>query len=88
MANEYFTNETLSKTYYFETATRGSDLMFDRAEGSEIQWVSKDKNLTLETVVKKQKNKSMQVARSPFSFSFLCLFFETCIVVVGGVGQK
>lgn len=74
MPNEFIKDSTLSKTYYFETATRGSDLMFDRAEGSEIHWVSKDKDLTVETVVKKQKNKSMQVMRTPFPLYVLHYF--------------
>ena len=48
--NEFFTPEILSKTYEYD-----KDAVLKRAIGTDIQWVSKDKNPTIEKVKKKIK---------------------------------
>ena len=48
--NEFFTNEILSKKYIY-----GKDGLLKKAEGTEIDWKSSDKNTTKEKVKKKIK---------------------------------
>lgn len=48
--NEFFTNEILSKKYIY-----GKDGLLKKAEGTEIDWKSSDKNTTIEKVKKKIK---------------------------------
>ncbi|OJJ89497.1 histone chaperone NAP1 [Aspergillus glaucus CBS 516.65] len=56
--NEFFTNKTISKTYYYkEESGYGGDFIYDHAEGSRIDWKS-DKDLTVRVESKKQRNKS------------------------------
>lgn len=56
--NEYFTNRTISKTYYYkEESGYGGDFIYDHAEGENIEWKA-DNDLTLRTESKKQRNKS------------------------------
>lgn len=56
--NEYFTNRTISKTYYYkEESGYGGDFIYDHAEGENIEWKA-DKDLTLRVESKKQRNKS------------------------------
>lgn len=56
--NEFFTNKTVSKTYYYkEESGYGGDFIYDHAEGSKIDWKS-DKDLTVRVESKKQRNKS------------------------------
>ena len=56
--NEYFTNRTISKTYYYkEESGYGGDFIYDHAEGDNIEWKA-DKDLTLRMESKKQRNKS------------------------------
>lgn len=56
--NEYFTNRTISKTYYYkEESGYGGDFIYDHAEGDKIEWKT-DKDLTLRMESKKQRNKS------------------------------
>ena len=56
--NEFFTNKTISKTYYYkEESGYGGDFIYDHAEGSKIDWKS-DKDLTVRVESKKQRNKS------------------------------
>eukprot|EP01027_Heterolobosea_sp_BB2_P020516 GEZU01029271.1.p1 GENE.GEZU01029271.1~~GEZU01029271.1.p1 ORF type:complete len:440 (+),score=207.97 GEZU01029271.1:175-1320(+) len=58
--NPYFNNEVLTKTYYL---IEEDDLMLDRAEGTPIEW--KDgKNLTVQTVKKKQRHKGGRNVRT------------------------
>ena len=61
--NAFFTNKTLSKTYYYQEENGyGGDFIYDHAEGEKIDW--KDgQDLTVKVESKKQRNKSM---------SFLC----------------
>lgn len=56
--NEFFTNKTISKTYYYKDENGyGGDFIYDHAEGSKIDWKD-DKDLTLRLESKKQRNKS------------------------------
>lgn len=56
--NEYFDNETLTKTYIYQQEVGYSgDFIYDRAIGTEIKW-KEDKDLTKEFEIKKQRNKS------------------------------
>jgi nucleosome assembly protein 1-like 1 len=56
--NEFFTNKTISKTYYYkEESGYGGDFIYDHAEGSKIDWKA-DKDLTVRVESKKQRNKS------------------------------
>jgi len=56
--NEFFTNKTISKTYYYKDENGyGGDFIYDHAEGSQIDWKA-DKDLTLRLESKKQRNKS------------------------------
>lgn len=57
--NEFFTNKTISKTYYYKDENGyGGDFIYDHADGSKIEWKA-DKDLTLRLESKKQRNKSM-----------------------------
>lgn len=56
--NEFFTNKTITKTYYYKDENGyGGDFIYDHAEGSKIDWKD-DKDLTLRSESKKQRNKS------------------------------
>lgn len=57
--NEFFTNKTISKTYYYKDENGyGGDFIYDHAEGSKIEWKA-DQDLTLRLESKKQRNKSL-----------------------------
>lgn len=61
--SEYFTNKTISKTYYYkEESGYGGDFIYDHAEGSKIDWKS-DKDLTVRVESKKQRNKNTKQTR-------------------------
>ncbi len=61
--NEFFSNKTLSKTYYYqEESGYGGDFIYDHAEGDKIDWKS-GKDLTVKVESKKQRNKSTHVPR-------------------------
>lgn len=56
--NEYFTNKTLTKTYYYQSEMGyGGDFIYDHAEGDKIDWLP-TKDLTVRIEAKKQRNKS------------------------------
>jgi hypothetical protein len=56
--NDFFTNKTISKTYYYQEENGyGGDFIYDRAEGEKISWKS-GKDLTVKVESKKQRNKS------------------------------
>ena len=56
--NEFFTNKTISKTYYYQTEIgHGGDFIYDSAEGDKIEWRA-GKDLTVRVESKKQRNKS------------------------------
>ena len=48
--NEFFSNEILTKKYIY-----GKDALLKKAEGTKIEWVSSDKNTTIEKVKKRIK---------------------------------
>ncbi|KAF3407534.1 hypothetical protein DPV78_000775 [Talaromyces pinophilus] len=61
--NEFFTNKTISKTYYYqEESGYGGDFIYDHAEGDKIDWKA-DKNLTVRVESKKQRNRSTKQTR-------------------------
>lgn len=56
--NEFFENEVLEKTYYYqEEVGYSGDFLYDRAVGTTIKW-KEDQDLTKEFEIKKQRNKS------------------------------
>lgn len=56
--NEYFTNKTITKTYYYQEENGyGGDFIYDHAEGDKIDW-RQGKDLTVKIESKKQRNKS------------------------------
>lgn len=56
--NDFFTNKTISKTYYYrEENGYGGDFIYDHAEGDKIDWKT-GKDLTVRVESKKQRNKS------------------------------
>ncbi|KAJ5179630.1 hypothetical protein N7492_002840 [Penicillium capsulatum] len=61
--NEFFTNKTISKTYYYKDENGyGGDFIYDHAEGSKIDWKD-EKDLTLRLESKKQRNKNTKQTR-------------------------
>ena len=82
--NEFFTNKTVSKTYYYkEESGYGGDFIYDHAEGSNIDWKS-DKDLTVRVESKKQRNKSkltnyllLLLSSSREYLNWLFLFVDT-----------
>jgi nucleosome assembly protein 1-like 1 len=63
--NEFFTNKTLTKTYYYQNEMGyGGDFIYDHAEGSKIDWVP-GKDLTVRIEAKKQRNKSEFALNTP-----------------------
>ncbi|KAJ9628599.1 histone chaperone [Taxawa tesnikishii (nom. ined.)] len=61
--NEFFTNKTISKTYYYkEESGYGGDFIYDHAEGDKIDWKS-GKDLTVKIESKKQRNKNTKQTR-------------------------
>ncbi len=67
--NEYFTNKTISKTYFYQNESGyGGDFIYDHAEGDKIHWKA-DKDLTVRIEQKKQRNKSTSMfEREQYSF--------------------
>jgi nucleosome assembly protein 1-like 1 len=56
--NDFFTNKTLAKTYYYrEENGFGGDFIYDHAEGDKIDWKT-GKDVTVRVESKKQRNKS------------------------------
>lgn len=65
--NEYFTNKTITKTYYYQNESGyGGDFIYDHAEGDKINW-KEDKDLTVRVEQKKQRNKSKFCSFNRFS---------------------
>ncbi|GAA6049709.1 hypothetical protein JCM3770_004421 [Rhodotorula araucariae] len=62
-ANEFFSNKTLEKTYYYqdEVGYEG-DFVYDHAEGTKIDW-KEGKDLTTRIETKKQRNKNTNQTR-------------------------
>jgi len=64
-ANPHFTNEVLSKTYFYQDEVGFSgDLVYDHAEGSKIDWKSPEMDLTHRIETKKQRNKNTNETRT------------------------
>jgi nucleosome assembly protein 1-like 1 len=56
--NEYFTNKTITKTYYYQNESGyGGDFIYDHADGDKIDWKA-GQDLTVRVEQKKQRNKS------------------------------
>lgn len=63
--NPFFTNKTLVKSYYYqEEPGYGGDFIYDRAEGTEIKWVSPETNLCARIEKRKQRNKHTKATRT------------------------
>lgn len=63
-SNNYFTNQILTKTYYYQDEVGFSgDLVYDHAEGDKIEWKD-DKDLTHKIETKKQRNKNTNQTRT------------------------
>ncbi|EPE09663.1 nucleosome assembly protein [Ophiostoma piceae UAMH 11346] len=61
--NEYFTNKTVSKTYFYQSESGyGGDFIYDHAEGDKINWKA-EKDLTVRIEQKKQRNKNTKQTR-------------------------
>lgn len=61
--NEYFTNKIITKTYFYQNESGyGGDFIYDRAEGSKIEWKA-GKDLTVRVEQKKQRNKNTKQTR-------------------------
>ncbi|KAN0064594.1 histone chaperone [Thecaphora frezii] len=62
--NEFFSNKTLNKTYYYQDEVGFSgDLVYDHAEGCQIDW-KEEKDLTHKIETKKQRNKNTNQTRT------------------------
>ncbi|KAI9496849.1 hypothetical protein BDB00DRAFT_757610, partial [Zychaea mexicana] len=60
--NEYFTDKTLTKTYYYQEHAQGGDFVYDHAEGAKITW-KEGKDLTVTVETKKQRHKGTNKTR-------------------------
>jgi len=61
--NEFFTNKTISKTYFYqEESGYGGDFIYDHAEGEKIDWKA-GTDLTVKIESKKQRNKNTKQTR-------------------------
>ncbi|KAI0840194.1 nucleosome assembly protein [Hypoxylon sp. FL0890] len=61
--NEYFTNKTITKTYYYQNESGyGGDFIYDHAEGDKINW-KEGQDLTVRVESKKQRNKTTKQTR-------------------------
>lgn len=61
--NEFFTNKTISKTYFYQNESGyGGDFIYDHAEGEKIDWKA-GKDLTVRVESKKQRNKNTKQTR-------------------------
>ncbi|KAL1608244.1 histone chaperone [Paraconiothyrium brasiliense] len=61
--NEYFTNKTVTKTYFYQEENGyGGDFIYDHAEGEKIDWKA-GKDLTVRVESKKQRNKNTKQTR-------------------------
>lgn len=63
--NPYFSNQVLTKTYHYQAELGYSgDFVYDHADGCEINWKSKDKNVTINIERRKQRNKTTKQTRT------------------------
>ncbi|EFP94039.2 hypothetical protein PGT21_001260 [Puccinia graminis f. sp. tritici] len=62
-AKEFFENSLLEKTYYYQDEVGYTgDFVYDRAEGTKIEW-KEGKDLTVKVETKKQRNKNTNQTR-------------------------
>ncbi|EGW34578.1 uncharacterized protein SPAPADRAFT_60008 [Spathaspora passalidarum NRRL Y-27907] len=63
--NEFFSNQILTKTYHYQAELGYSgDFVYDHADGCEINWKSKENNVTITIERRKQRNKTTKQTRT------------------------
>ncbi|WPK27158.1 hypothetical protein PUMCH_004533 [Australozyma saopauloensis] len=63
--NPHFSNQVLTKTYYYHPELGYSgDFVYDHADGCEINWKSKEANVTINIERRKQRNKNTKQTRT------------------------
>ena len=63
--NPYLSNLVLTKTYHYQAELGYSgDFVYDHADGCEINWKSKEKNVTINIERRKQRNKTTKQTRT------------------------
>ncbi|KAK6460252.1 nucleosome assembly protein-domain-containing protein [Scheffersomyces coipomensis] len=63
--NEYFSNQFLTKTYHYQGGLGYSgEFVYDHADGCEINWKSKENNVTINIERRKQRNKNTKQTRT------------------------
>ncbi|KAK6457420.1 uncharacterized protein RJT20DRAFT_93658 [Scheffersomyces xylosifermentans] len=63
--NEFFSNQILTKTYHYQAELGYSgDFVYDHADGCEINWKSKEVNVTINIERRKQRNKNTKQTRT------------------------
>ncbi|KAI9484407.1 hypothetical protein BDB00DRAFT_792884 [Zychaea mexicana] len=60
--NEFFSDKTLTKTYYYQEHAYGGDYVYDHAEGCVVHW-KEGKDLTVKVETKKQRHKGTNKTR-------------------------
>lgn len=64
-ANEFFSNQVLTKTYHYQAELGYSgDFVYAHADGCEINWKSKENNVTINIERRKQRNKTTKQTRT------------------------
>lgn len=63
--NPYFTNKVLTKSYlYHEEIGLSGEFMYDHGEGTVIDWVNSEANVTVKVEQRKQRNKHTKATRT------------------------
>ena len=63
--NPYLSNQLLTKTYHYQAELGYSgDFVYDHADGCEINWKSKEYNVTINIERRKQRNKNTKQTRT------------------------
>ncbi|CCE61792.1 hypothetical protein TPHA_0B01200 [Tetrapisispora phaffii CBS 4417] len=63
--NPFFTNSSITKTYYYQSELGYSgDFIYDHADGEEIDWVDNESNVTVQIEKRKQRNKTTKQVRT------------------------
>ncbi|CAI5755767.1 unnamed protein product [Candida verbasci] len=63
--NPFFSNTILTKTYHYQAELGYSgDFVYDHADGCEINWKSKENNVTINIEKRKQRNKNTNQTRT------------------------
>lgn len=63
--NPFFSNQVLTKTYHYQAELGYSgDFVYDHADGCEINWKSKENNVTINIERRKQRNKNTKQTRT------------------------